>query len=542
MKKKFLKQLLLSFMLLVAFSAFAFPAGAAGTACNGCTRGTFNGSSACLKEGNLHICDKNFPDLNFKLTVSALEPDNNLLLTEDFVLSITKLTVKGASSLRGIAYFTNLKSLTLENCSLYILVLPEQIQLTSLICDSCHISMLQLPYQKQLTYLSCNNNSLSELALSTIPNLTYLSCNNNRLKRLALTHQTKLQTLFCDDNNLPDLNLSNQAELLSLSCERNQLTDLDLSANRKLQSLAIDGNQITQLDLSNVPGLKELNIGQQSFKTNIPLIKTGDVARFDCTAVVGTSHLNEVQKVTISDIPVPYDPETGIAQYSHYGISVDLFRSIPCVSPFLEEVPLLKIHLNIVCLHNWQDNNPCKSEIHCSICGEPTVRSPQHTWVDSTCRTPATCAICGTSGGPYGEHDWSYATCTAPMTCKNCGKTNGNPNRHQWVSNNYHAKRCRICNATAPIESVTPSSKPSVKDYTLSDSIFFCTLYLILVGYLIRKYGCHQAPVLFTPTHTDYEVDIHCIQSYHIPFIYVFRKNSSREFTLYRRTVRRKEY
>ena len=95
---------------------------------------------------------------------------------------------KSVSSLKGLAYFINLKS------------------------------------------LDCSQNNLSTLDISGNKSLTWLDCSLNALKTLDLSQNPDLLQLLANENELESLNLSANTKLTSLSCRKNRLSSLDISA------------------------------------------------------------------------------------------------------------------------------------------------------------------------------------------------------------------------------------------------------------------------------------------------------------------------
>ena len=70
--------------------------------------------------------------------------------------------------------------------------------------------------------------------------LQTLSCAGNQLETIDVSRNTKLQDLNCNDNLLPNLDLSKNTELRKLSCVGNALTGLDVSQCPALVALIGD--------------------------------------------------------------------------------------------------------------------------------------------------------------------------------------------------------------------------------------------------------------------------------------------------------------
>ena len=81
-------------------------------------------------------------------------------------------------------------------------------------------------------------------------NLKTLDCSQNDLSTLDISGNPSLNRLYCSKNKLKSLNLSKNTRLLYLSASDNDITSLDLSNNRKLSLLICSGNRLSSLDIS----------------------------------------------------------------------------------------------------------------------------------------------------------------------------------------------------------------------------------------------------------------------------------------------------
>lgn len=162
------------------------------------------------------INETNFPDNNFrKWVVENVDTNNdrNLSLTELGECYDIDVDSKNISSLKGIEYFTNLRS------------------------------------------LFCGSNNLTSLDLSNNTKLKTIFCNRNQLSQLDITKCVDLEDLVCSDNQLSQLDITKCEELTYLWCDNNQLTTLNLSSCSLLRNLWCKGNKISSLDISNSPYL-----------------------------------------------------------------------------------------------------------------------------------------------------------------------------------------------------------------------------------------------------------------------------------------------
>lgn len=76
-----------------------------------------------------------------------------------------------------------------------------------------------------------------------------LQCDKNKLTSLDVSKNTSLGFLHCTDNQLTSLNVSKNTELTMLLCQNNQLTSLDVSNNQKLTTLDCSNNLINETEM-----------------------------------------------------------------------------------------------------------------------------------------------------------------------------------------------------------------------------------------------------------------------------------------------------
>ena len=117
-----------------------------------CESGVFNGSDAYLLGGNLHICEKNFPDAAFRAAVTEFDADGDgcLSAAETAKAETLKLNSKGVASLQGIAYLTALQTLSAADNALTELDLSKNTALTSVNCSANRLSRLDLSANEKL--------------------------------------------------------------------------------------------------------------------------------------------------------------------------------------------------------------------------------------------------------------------------------------------------------------------------------------------------------------------------------------------------------
>ncbi len=152
----------------------------------------FTGVPACVNEsGDLHICENNFPDKNFREYVigKTISHSNANYITESEALKVKDLAFSYGSnyfekepvkSIKGIEFFT---------------------QLAQLRCEGHKIEEIDLSNNKELTLLMIPNNKIKELDLSKNTKLKNLSCGKNELEKLEINH-LKLNTVAFSDNHI----------------------------------------------------------------------------------------------------------------------------------------------------------------------------------------------------------------------------------------------------------------------------------------------------------------------------------------------------
>ncbi|MBR3148769.1 MAG: hypothetical protein IKF64_01240 [Eubacterium sp.] len=190
----------------------------------------------------------NFPDANFR-TIVAMEcdEDEDGYLSDSERTGVTLFSVTGylydldedaeIEDLKGIEYFTNLRTLRCGGIGLKTLNVSALTNLTWLDCMGNELSSLDVSHNTALTRLNCQSNDLSALNVSMLTNLVTLSCSVNKLTSLNVSNNTNLETLQVHQNQLTSLNVSNNTKLTSIHCSNNHIQELDLSANTLLENV-----------------------------------------------------------------------------------------------------------------------------------------------------------------------------------------------------------------------------------------------------------------------------------------------------------------
>lgn len=210
----------------------------------------------------VYIDEYNFPDEVFREYVKEKYDSNkdNILSEKEADIYGLYLTEKGLTSLKGIEYFKNIKTLRCEKNTLTGLDLSKNTQLTSLMCENNQLTYLNIENCSLLNTVWAGDNRLKEIDLSNKADLATVIIYNNQISSIDVSGSPKLFELSCSDNNLTSVDISNNPNLKSLNCNNNKLTSIDVSKNTLLQTIRIDNNEISELDVSNNPELSWLSL------------------------------------------------------------------------------------------------------------------------------------------------------------------------------------------------------------------------------------------------------------------------------------------
>ena len=236
-----------------------------------------------VQSAGVAIDNTNFPDANFRTFVKNFDTNKDDSLSDTEIAAVEEIDCydKGISNLKGIEYFTALRSLNCGYNQLTALDVSKNTTLTKLYCKNNQLTVLDVSKNTALTYLRCNRNQLTALDVSKNTALTKLDCYNNQLTSLDVSKNTALTGLNCGYNQLTALDVSKNTALTWLGCAGNQLTALDVSKNTALTELDCDKNQLTSLDVSNTD-MDELDCDD-----NIYQIVVGNDRTFDLSTLPG---------------------------------------------------------------------------------------------------------------------------------------------------------------------------------------------------------------------------------------------------------------
>ena len=215
----------------------------------------------------------NFPNANFRNYLLGLYPKGYITQTDVNNRTFMDISGKSISSITGIQYFTELKTLYANDNLLNMVDLTSNTKLENLYMQDNRLAELKLTGLTQLKTLNVSRNWIINTDSGT----------GGCLPGLSTCYS--LQTLYCNENsNLTTFDVSAMSALKTIDCRNNtSLTTMDCYHNR-LTTLYVNGNTaLTQLrcyenpDLTKIIGLDEC--------TAITYLDCEDCAITDLSAV-----------------------------------------------------------------------------------------------------------------------------------------------------------------------------------------------------------------------------------------------------------------
>ena len=258
----------------------------ASAACEGHALDTFSGVPACVNEnGELHICENNFPDEIFREFVLGLTGTDDGYFSAQECGNISQIDVSYSpiESLRGVEFFTSLVNLNCSNSGLKELNCSRNVALTQLNCSGCGLTELDCSMNTALTELNCSKNLLKELNISNNPSLEEIDCSYNDLTNLDVASCINLSVFYCSRNQLTELDVSNNKMLTIFECHSNQITTLDFSENSSLTNLTCSSNPLTAINISNNAALVSL-VCDENRLTELDVSGNPLLERLDCSS------------------------------------------------------------------------------------------------------------------------------------------------------------------------------------------------------------------------------------------------------------------
>lgn len=242
----------------------------------------------------LEINETNFPDTIFR---NWLLDKNNIngygkdtIFTDSELIAIQEIYVgsKGIGSLKGIEYFTNLKTLYCFGNALTELDISKNTALQDIQCHYNKLKNLDVSKNTKLVSLRCDRNELTTIDISYNIGLKHFWCYSNNISTLDVSKNVALKSLYCYDNSLSTLDISKNILLEDLRCYSNNLTELNVTANTALVQLQCNDNHLTTINLSKNTKLSSVQAHGQTI--NIMMYFANNSWKSDSTIkyVVGT--------------------------------------------------------------------------------------------------------------------------------------------------------------------------------------------------------------------------------------------------------------
>lgn len=222
----------------------------------------------------LLLCDM---DGDGRLTMNDVDEWNNSSTTA----KVLDITDKGIESLKGIEYFSAIKSLRCPHNAIRNLDLSKNTNIEELDCSwNCLIS-LDLGKNTALTSLICNSNNIAFLDISNSTALVDLKCDYNKLTSIDVSNNINLKKIEINNNQIKNIDLSKNLILKEINCSENRLYSLDISLNTALTKLYCSSNEINTLNIVNCTKLKTIECNN-NFLTSIDFSKNVDLSWIEC--------------------------------------------------------------------------------------------------------------------------------------------------------------------------------------------------------------------------------------------------------------------
>ncbi len=210
----------------------------------------------------MDILTTTIPDDNFEQALIDLGyddvPDNTVLTTNIYALSVLDISDKNITDLTGIEDFASLTTLFCQDNLLTSIDVSQLTVLDYLRCANNQLTTLDISQNTILTTLFCDGNQLTSIDTSENPLLWKLTCGFNLLTSLDFSQNPDLWSLNFEGNQLTTIDVSQNLDLASIDCSTNLLTSIDVSVNTDLAGLTCTDNQITSIDVSLNTGLTVL--------------------------------------------------------------------------------------------------------------------------------------------------------------------------------------------------------------------------------------------------------------------------------------------
>ena len=183
--------------------------------------------------------------LQYLLSLYDSDADGKLVNEEAEAVETISACADGITTLDGVQYFRNLKSLdccgSVWNGSLASLALNRNTALEVLKCSYNQLTSISLP--SSLIEMECRFNKFQTLDLSGVPHLKRLDCFGNRLENLDLSGLPELESLTAGMNSFRTLDVSGNPNLKVLDLSDSpDLEILYVAKGQRIEEMSVEYN------------------------------------------------------------------------------------------------------------------------------------------------------------------------------------------------------------------------------------------------------------------------------------------------------------
>ena len=183
--------------------------------------------------------------LQYLLRLYDSDADGKLVNEEAEAVETISVCADGITTLDGVQYFRNLKSLdccgSVWNGSLASLALNRNTALDVLKCSYNQLTSISLP--SSLIEMECRFNKFQTLDLSGVPHLKRLDCFGNRLENLDLSGLPELESLTAGMNSFRTLDVSGNPNLKVLDLSDSpDLEILYVAKGQRIEEMSVEYN------------------------------------------------------------------------------------------------------------------------------------------------------------------------------------------------------------------------------------------------------------------------------------------------------------
>ena len=221
----------------------------------------------------------NFPNATFLQYVKDnVDTDADLCLTDSEIEAVTTMTLDdktGISDMTGLAYFTELTTLSVNNLTgLTSIDLSANAKLETLSAKNTGLGNLNLTDNISLKNVNVSNSaSLNKINVSNCLQLEQLDCSNTKITSVDLTNLSDLKALNLSGLELKAIDLSSCTSLTTLAVANTQLTQLEVPSS--VTSLDANGCRLMSLALSST-GVADGAVSSWTQNTSLAMRKLSD--------------------------------------------------------------------------------------------------------------------------------------------------------------------------------------------------------------------------------------------------------------------------